>query len=326
MNARLGNTADLDRRTYIGGSDTAAILGVSPWKSAFQLYQEKIGEFQEEVTPAKQKIFNRGKRWEPIVIEMLVDELEDRGHDVKIVTRNQRYIDPDFQFLAAEIDLELILDGHHINGEMKTVHPFSAKDWGEQETDEIPIYYTAQVAHGQMVTGRDKTIVAALIGADDLRVHVVNRDEELINIIRGKEIEFWERIQRRESPEPVDPEDIKRLYQIDSGAVIEADEELLELCIQASRKKFELKAAETSYDVITTMIKARMKDAAILLHNGHKIATWKSNKESVKTDWKAAFHDLSDAFSYEPGCGEAVKDILAEHTTIKPGARPFLLK
>ncbi|ALQ51874.1 YqaJ viral recombinase family protein [Nitrosomonas ureae] len=316
----------LDRKRYIGSSDAAAILGVSPWKSIFQLYQEKTGEYQEEITPAKQKIFNRGKRWEPIVIEMLVDELEDRGHDVKIMGRNNRFLDPEYDFLASEIDLELIVDGEFVNGEMKTVHPFAAKDWGEEGTDEIPIYYTSQVLHGQMVTGRSKTIVAALIGADDLRVHFVNRDEEMIQLLRAKEIEFWDRLINRQAPDPTTPEDIKRLYQIDSGKVMEADSELIRLCSELSYKKADGKSIEASIEVLTTRIKARMGDAAVLLHNGQKLATWKTNKDSVKTDWKEAFHDLADAFSYEPGCGEVVKDILAEHTSTETGARPFSLK
>ena len=40
-----------DRQGFIGGSDVAAILGVSPWKSPFLLYQEKIGEYREESLP-----------------------------------------------------------------------------------------------------------------------------------------------------------------------------------------------------------------------------------------------------------------------------------
>lgn len=51
-----------DRQKYIGSSDAAAILRVSKWKTPFQLYQEKIGEFVEEITPAKQKILDRGHR------------------------------------------------------------------------------------------------------------------------------------------------------------------------------------------------------------------------------------------------------------------------
>ena len=322
MSAQIEQVLAMDRSTYIGSSDAAAIIGVSPWKSAFQLYQEKIGEYQEEITPFKQKIFNRGKRWEPIVIEMLVDELEDRGHDVQIIARNERYLDPVHSFLAAEIDLELMIDGEYHNGEMKTVHPFAAKDWGEQDTDEIPIYYTSQVLHGQMVTGRSKTIVAALIGADDLRVHQVNRDEEMIQIIRTKEVEFWEKIQRREPPEPTSPEDIKRLYQLDSGAVLEADEELLELCGELSNLKTNYKAAETRIETLSTLIKARMGEAALLTYNGQKLATWKSNKASIKTDWKEAFFDLADNVTDS----DLVNEILKTFTTTKPGARVFLIK
>lgn len=322
MSAQIEQVLAMDRSTYIGSSDAAAIIGVSPWKSAFQLYQEKIGEYQEEITPFKQKIFNRGKRWEPIVIEMLVDELEDRGHDVQIIARNERYLDPVHSFLAAEIDLELMIDGEYHNGEMKTVHPFAAKDWGEQDTDEIPIYYTSQVLHGQMVTGRSKTIVAALIGADDLRVHQVNRDEEMIQIIRTKEVEFWEKIQRREPPEPTSPEDIKRLYQFDSGAVLEADEELLELCGELSNLKTNYEAAETRIETLSTLIKARMGEAALLTYNGQKLATWKSNKASIKTDWKEAFSDLADNVTDS----DLVNEILRTFTTTKPGARVFLLK
>ena len=38
----------MNRRTYLGGSDTAAILGLSPWKSPLELYLEKIGEAPEQ--------------------------------------------------------------------------------------------------------------------------------------------------------------------------------------------------------------------------------------------------------------------------------------
>ena len=322
MSAQIEQVFAMDRSTYIGSSDAAAIIGVSPWKSAFQLYQEKIGEYQEEITPFKQKIFNRGKRWESIVIEMLVDELEDRGHDVQIINRNARYIDPEHSFLAAEIDLELRIDGEFVNGEMKTVHPFAAKDWGDEGTDEIPIYYTSQVLHGQMVTGRDKTVVAALIGADDLRVHQVNRDDEMIKIIRDAEVSFWCQVQHGIPPDPVTADDINRLYRHDCGQVLEVDSELLDLVAQASNTKNNLKTVEAHLEVLITQIKARMGEAALLTYNGNKLATWKSNKASIKTDWKEAFFDLADNVTDSDLVGE----ILRTYTTTKPGARVFLIK
>ena len=314
----------INRSEFIGGSDTAAILGVSPWKSPLMLYQEKIGEHVEEVTPAKQKIFNRGKRWEPVVVEMLIDELKDRGHDVRVIDRNNRFSDLEHEFLAAEIDLELLVDGETVNGEMKTVHPFAAKDWGEQDTDEIPIYYTAQILHGQMVTRRNKTIVAALIGADDLRVHTVHRDDEMINVIRAKELEFWERVQNRQAPEPVSIEDIKLMYAKDSGSIIDASFEILNLCEAAKIIKQNIKIQETNLTEILTEIKLGMSDSSVLIHNGKQLATWRANKDSMKTDWQAAFHDLVGKTN---GLGQAdIDQIIKSATTTKPGARPFLLK
>ena len=32
-----------ERRKGIGGSDVAAIMGLSPWKTAYQVYQDKRG-------------------------------------------------------------------------------------------------------------------------------------------------------------------------------------------------------------------------------------------------------------------------------------------
>lgn len=314
----------INRSEFIGGSDTAAILGVSPWKSPLMLYKEKIGEHVKEVTPAKQKIFNRGKRWEPVVVEMLIDELKDRGHDVRVIDRNNRFSDLEHEFLAAEIDLELLVDGETVNGEMKTVHPFAAKDWGEQDTDEIPIYYTAQILHGQMVTRRNKTIVAALIGADDLRVHTVDRDDEMINVIRAKELEFWERVQNRQAPEPVSIEDIKLMYAKDSGSIIDASFEILNLCEAAKIIKQNIKIQETNLTEILTEIKLGMSDSSVLIHNGKQLATWRANKDSMKTDWQAAFHDLVGKTT---GLGQAdIDQIIKSATTTKPGARPFLLK
>jgi len=316
MNAEQGIYTP-DRATYIGGSDVASILGVSPWKSSFALYLEKTGAAVEEETPAdKAKLFRRGKRWEPIVVEMLVDELRERGHEVELVAQNQRYADPTFPFLAAEIDLELLIDGEPTNGEAKTVSPFAAKLWGEEETDEIPIYYAAQVMHGLMIRPRRRAVVAALTGFDDRpRVHWVERDEETIAGIRERELEFWRRVQDREPPSPETAEDVRWLYARDGGEVIEADDELLSLCQSLKGAKAANKAGEARAEFLATQIKVRVKSAATVIYQGQKIATWKNNAAGQKTDWKAAYLDLSPADGH-----------INKFTTTTVGNRPLLIK
>lgn len=313
----------MDRTRFIGGSDVAAILGVSPWKSPFQLYQEKIGAFAEEVTKAKQKLFDRGHRWEPVVVEMLVDELQDRGHDVQIIARNGRYLDRDFPFLACELDLELLIDGEGHNAEIKTVSPFAANDWGEQDTDEIPIYYAAQVMHGLMVKPRKRAIVAALIGVDDLRVHPIERDDETISAIRAKEVAFWRRVQERDAPPPETSDDVKWLYAKDCGIVMEADDDLRAQVMHLAGLKTEAKRIESATEAAATRIKCAMGHASTLIYQGQKIATWKSNKDSTKTDWRQAFEIL------QKSVGASVEEIVGairESTKTVAGARPLLIK
>lgn len=305
-----------DRANFIGGSDVGALLGVSKWKTPFMLYQEKIGAFVEEITPAKQKIFDRGHRWEPVVIEMMVDELESRGHTVEVIARNERYVDPEFSFLACEIDVELRIDGEEVNGEMKTVHPFAAADWGAEESDEIPIYYAAQVMHGLMIKPRRRAIVAALIGADDLRIHWMERDEETIAGIRSREVAFWERIKTLTPPPPVDPEDVKWLYQRDGGTAIEASDEIVQLVQHLKDMKASAKAQEAQIEMLAARVKTFMGVNAVLLGpDGKPLCTWKNNKDGVKTDWEAAYRSLAP-----------LKTHIDLFTTPKAGNRPFITK
>jgi putative phage-type endonuclease len=314
-------TLILDRETYLGGSDAAAVLGLSPWTTPFMLYQKKIGAYREEITPAKQKILDRGKRWESIVVEMLVDELEDRGHDVKILARNQRYQDPEYPFLAAEIDLELLIDGEEVNGEAKTVNPFAAKQWGEPDSDDIPIYYAAQVMHGLMIKPRRRAVVAALTGFDDRpRVHWIDRDPETIASIRTREIEFWRRIENREPPEPTTANDVKWRYPRDYRPCVEANEEIAEVVRTLTLLKQDEKALAGNLEVLSTRVKQFMEDNTTLLFNGRPIATWKNNKDSRKTDWERAFYQLSDL---DP---ERAKQAIQECTQTVPGPRVFKLE
>ena len=71
------------------------------------------------------------------------------------------------------------------------------------------------------------------------------------------------------------------------------------------------------------LIKARMGAASALLGpNGKPIATWKTNKDGQKTDWKAAFTEVCQIAKVGELCGQLIE----AHTKTTPGARPFLLK
>ena len=206
-----------DRRKYIGGSDVAAILGISPWRSAVDLWVDKTTPPVENGQNAAAK--RRGTRLEPYILDMI---REDFG--IKIASVNQRYIDPELDFLAAEIDAETE-DGENI--EIKTVPPFKAKEWGEHETDQLPLHYVAQVQHGLGVRNRKICRVFALIG-DELKPYVVERDDETIAAMRARCSEFWTKYVLPKIQPPLDfqhkdvLETLKRIYPGTDGTIIEA--------------------------------------------------------------------------------------------------------
>jgi len=214
-----------DRRHFLGGSDIGAIFGVSPWKSALDLYEEKIApEFvPPEVEPKREKLFRRGKKLEPWVMELLEEE---RG--IFIQKRNQRYTDPEFPWMMAEIDAEYMDKVGLCNLDVKTVSPFAASEWGEEQTDEIPLTYCLQFHHGMMVTGRPACLVAVLIGADDLRTYEVKRDDELIAEIRKREIQFWtEHVQKKVPPPPQTVGDVHKTLFRYGGFPVQNDPEIM---------------------------------------------------------------------------------------------------
>ena len=291
MNAPLA-VGQLDRQTYIGSSDTAAILGISPWKTPLDVYLDKVQPRVEITDPDKLRVLNRGKRMEPYVIDLLAEET-----GLEIVRRGERYVDLEYDFLAAEIDAEAA-SGENI--EIKTVSPFKAKEWGEQQSDEIPVHYAAQAMHALMITGRKICIFGVLIGADDFRIYRIERDDVTIAAIRAKEIAFWKRVQDRDQPDPSTVSDVFRLFGThDSGTAIAANEAIQADVLALKSLKADAKSLEGLIALREDRIKLYMGDAAILSMNGTPSITWKEqqSKRFDQTAFKAAYPDLFEQFT-----------------------------
>lgn len=263
-----------DRSTFIGSSDAPAVLGVSSWSTPYQVWLRKGENAQPEVFDAvREKYFKRGKRLEPVVVEMLLDEYPG----LKLLRRNERYADKELPFLATEIDAEVSdPDGELINIEIKTVHASQASQWGEEGTDEIPIAYAAQCMHGLMVTGRELSLVAALIGADDLRVYKVVRDPEFIVTMREREVAFWqENVLAGVPPDPLTLIDLKFRYPRDSGKEIEANESIADLAAALAKSKSDFSKMNKAIEEGERTIQTYMKDASVLTYQGRTLATWR---------------------------------------------------
>jgi putative phage-type endonuclease len=290
--------AELDRSSFLGGSDVAAIFGVSPYRTPVELWLEKTGQrTQEAPDKYKMRILERGKRLEPVILEMLVDKLREQGHEVEVLAVNKRYNDPVHPFLSCEIDFELLLDGEHINGDCKSVGGFARKQWGEEETDEMPLHYAAQFMHGLGITGRNRCIVAALIGLDDVAIYWIERDEETITAMRDKAVRFWnECVIGGQIPDVFDFNDIKALYPKDNGLAIEATEEIYEKVRELDNLKYNIKRFEEEAEKIQLDVAEFISPNSALTYQGKTIVTWKA-QEASRLDQKALAAQHPDLFA-----------------------------
>ena len=60
----------LARRFAIGGSEAAAVLGMSPWQSPMDVWLRKMGLVEETPDPRREEMFQLGKDMEPVIAKM----------------------------------------------------------------------------------------------------------------------------------------------------------------------------------------------------------------------------------------------------------------
>ncbi len=271
-----------DRSQFLGGSDAAAVVGLSPWATPVELWRQKTGR-SDRGTPdkARQRMFDRGHKLEPFIREMVIDKLRDRGHDVELLAINQRYVDPEYAFLSCEIDFELMLDGEHINCDAKSVTGFARKKWGEEGSEDVPIEYAAQFMHGLMITGRQRCLVAALCSFDDVDIFWVLRDDETIAGMRPLLIDFWvDHVLADVPPDPIKFSDIKLLFPCDNGDATEATPEIADKVAQLRDVKERIKVLESAEEALTFLVGEFISPNARLTYDGRDIATWKGQSDT----------------------------------------------
>ena len=201
-----------ERKKGIGGSDVAAVLGLSKWKTPYQLWLDKTSDTVEE---KESEILHFGQVLEQVV----ADEYARRNH-VKVQRRNRSYRHPEHPELIGNIDRYIVGGGIL---ECKTADKFTAHLWGENNSDEIPDYYLVQVQHYMHVTGYHEAALAVLIGGNEFRQYEVSYDKELAEFAAAKCVEFWQTfVVPRVAPPPLPGDDLAEYYRDRSGATVTA--------------------------------------------------------------------------------------------------------
>lgn len=301
MRNEMEDVGALDRCTYLGSSDCAAILGVSPWGTPLTVYKEKIGEGDQR-TKDELDFFEFRKDHEDVIIKRLI-----RSYYAKIIYRNRRFKHPVYDFIAAEIDFEFEVTAEIIelcpsipiellgtiqNGECKSSHPLAGAKFGDEGTDEIPIEYAAQSMHGLGVTNRQICLYAVLCG-DEFATYVLHRDQETIREITKKEVDFWHNhVLPRVPPEPINNEDLKVLFAKHKGRPVDLDDEAMKAYERLKYLRSAARSIEKEQDELKFQIGLHVarqwglsaieeaEDNAALNYAGAKVGSWNAQCRS----------------------------------------------
>lgn len=294
-----------ERKTYIGGSDIAAISGLNPYKNSLQIYLEKT---RNDITPRE---LSEAALWGNILEEPVAQEYSKRtGFNVEVEPNVLRH--PDYPFIAANIDRWANNKKHVL--ECKTAGFFQGKEWGLKGSDHIPENYLCQVAYYAAICNVPVVDIAVLIGGQDFRIYTYYRDQELETKLIKIAFNFWnDHILKEVPPEASGFSNTSLLYTIGNGLEINSND-LIKNKIDALKDlKLQQKMLSEEMETIICEIKDYMKEYDTLVDNDGKcLATWKNSSPKTVVDFKRL--------------QEEHYDLYIQYTKENKGSRTFLIK
>lgn len=307
------------RRQGLGGSDIAAIIGLSPWRTPRDIYLDKKGLAEPEPETDAQY-------WGTTLEDIVAREYSKRTGR-KIERCNVLFRHPEHPHLLGNLDRVVFDDPGKrpvVNGklitsrilECKTASQYASGDWGEPGTDQIPEYYKAQVQWYMGITGAQVCDVAVLIGNRDFRIYTVDRDDAVIAYLFAEGVKFWkEYIETDTMPPAVTLADIEAVHHGTHKARAFASQEIAQKVERYKEIDQQIKDLKAEQEPLKVAICDHIGDAVELVApDARKLASWSAAKPTSKTDWKAVAEELA-----------APADIVAKYTTETMSARRFTI-
>ena len=302
-----------ERRTGIGGSDAAAILGLSPWATPVTVWLDKTGRAAPKEETEAMRI---GTELEDFVARRYERETGRR------VQRFNRMIHKGC--LLGNFDRLVVPDGGKVasyKGEVRTDTLLECKTSSRDWEGEVPIYYQTQVQHymGLEPALEHADVACLFLGRKRFEVFRVERDDVAIKKMFEVLAAWWEEfVLGDKMPPPKNDEDCRLLWaRSNPGKAVRATAEVAARLEAFAAAKAEERAAKEKAAAAMGDVCAFLGDAEILSDpaTGRPLATWKSARDTPSTDWEAVAKALG-----------ATDELVAAHTVQKAGARRFVVK
>lgn len=280
------------RKCGIGGSEAAAVCGVSKYKTALDIYMLKLGLTEPDAET--NRAMRKGNALEPFIKSEYELETGFRGYKPEVMFRSVAYpwlfVNPDW--IGAE--------GIEHGGEFKNSD--NASLWGEAGTEDVPDDYWIQCQQGMLVTGKKLWHLYALLPRNETRLYPIAADADAQKAIVEKTGYFWrEHVLKRVPPEfdsasLSDPMGaVRELYGAVNDQTVELASAVSLLCEQFEKADAEAKASEKEAKRLKAQLLSMVGDAGRGLIPGEweivrklspKRGHWVKPTETIKTTIK----------------------------------------
>ncbi|MEV5567586.1 lambda-exonuclease family protein [Streptomyces sp. NPDC052196] len=287
------------RRKGVGGSEVAAILGMSKYTSPIEVYLDKRGELplDRPQHPDLAEAAYWGLAQEPLIAKAFADRT-----GLSVIEGPGTLANVERSWMLANVDRYVLTAGESTPSsllEIKTRSAYQLDEW----TGGVPDGPALQTHWYLAVTGYEHAHVAALLGGNRLMVHRVERDEALIGQLVAIVGEFWRGVLDG-TPPAVDGSEateelLGHLYAVTPDRVAVADPaEVLPLL----ERRRELKAREqrTADELreVDNRLKATAGEAEVVKVQGRTAYTYKQNGPLSQKRFIAAHPGLAQQYTH----------------------------
>lgn len=275
------------RRSGIGGSDAAAVLGLNGYSSPLDIWQQKVGL-------ASDVIESEAMEWGSALEATIRRIYKRRNKNHEVFPGLPFYRDPDHPCMYANVDGLIDQDGVL---EIKT-SGFEGAEWADGH---VPDRYYCQTQHYLSVHSRQWADIAVLFGGKGgfhMEQYRVERDQDFIQMLQKSELRFWKLVESETMPDlinhPAEKDALGRQWagrEKESYLVADADMRALAEHLRMVRE--ELGELDDEKAALENKIKARMGEHIGIQLDANETITWKTDSKG-KLSWK------SIAESFEP--------------------------